>query len=314
MKKRPRPQEKESIRTGTSPEILSQAILDNLYYVQGRSPEQATKNDWYMALAYTVRDRLLHNWVATLRTIDDDTRVVSYLSAEFLMGPQLGNNLINLGIWEQVREALVSSWAQFRGASRSGGGARTGKWRSRKAGRLLPRFPGNPGSSRHRLRHPLRIRYLRPGDTRRLAGGDHRQVAAPGQSLGDLPARDRLSSRAGRPHETYTDAARPLPRALGSRLVVKGVAYDYPVQGYRVKTGNLLRLWKAEAVESFDFQAFNVGDYYGAVEEKVASETITKVLYPNDEPVEGKRLRLEQQYFFVSCSLQDMIRIHLLEA
>ena len=94
--------------------------------------------------------------------------------------------------------------------------------------------------------------------------------------------------------------------------VVKGVAYDTPVPGYRVPTTNLLRLWKAEAAESFDFEAFNVGDYYGAVDEKIASETISKVLYPNDEPEAGKRLRLAQQYFFVSCSLQDMIRLHLM--
>src|SRR5262249_54949924 len=94
--------------------------------------------------------------------------------------------------------------------------------------------------------------------------------------------------------------------------VVQGVAYDTPVPGYRAATTNLLRLWKAEAVESFDLACFNVGDYYGAVREKVASETISKVLYPNDEPEAGKELRLEQQYFFVSCSLQDMIRLHLM--
>jgi starch phosphorylase len=93
-------------------------------------------------------------------------------------------------------------------------------------------------------------------------------------------------------------------------LEVKGTAYDTPIAGYRVNTCNTLRLWKAEAVESFDFQDFNVGDYYGAVNEKVVSETVTKVLYPNDEPEAGKRLRLGQQYFFVSCSLQDMLRIH----
>ena len=87
--------------------------------------------------------------------------------------------------------------------------------------------------------------------------------------------------------------------------IVKGVAYDTPVPGYRVSTTNLLRLWKAEAAESFDFEAFNVGDYYGAVDEKIVSETISKVLYPNDEPEAGKRLRLAQQYFFVSCSMQD---------
>jgi len=94
--------------------------------------------------------------------------------------------------------------------------------------------------------------------------------------------------------------------------VVKGVAYDTPILGYRVNSVNLLRLWSAHAVESFDFEAFNVGDYYGAVDEKVISETISKVLYPNDEPAMGKVLRLAQQFFFVSCSLQDLIRFHLL--
>ncbi|MCA8967754.1 MAG: glycogen/starch/alpha-glucan phosphorylase, partial [Planctomycetes bacterium] len=98
-------------------------------------------------------------------------------------------------------------------------------------------------------------------------------------------------------------------RWIPERLV-RGVAWDTPILGYGVDNANLLRLWSAEAPESFDFRAFNVGDYYGAVEAKIASESITKVLYPNDEPAAGKQLRLEQQYFFVSCSLQDMIRIY----
>jgi starch phosphorylase len=94
--------------------------------------------------------------------------------------------------------------------------------------------------------------------------------------------------------------------------VVTGVAYDTPILGYRVGSCNMLRLWKAEAVESFDFATFNHGDYYRAVEDKVASETITKVLYPNDEGHQGKVLRLKQQFFFTSCSLQDMLRLHAL--
>src|SRR5262249_17009691 len=92
---------------------------------------------------------------------------------------------------------------------------------------------------------------------------------------------------------------------------VCGVPYDTPIVGYRVSTVNLLRLWKAEASESFDFAAFNVGDYYRAVDKKVVSENLTKILYPNDEPLAGKVLRLEPQYFFVSCSLQDMIALPL---
>ena len=93
--------------------------------------------------------------------------------------------------------------------------------------------------------------------------------------------------------------------------VVKGVPYDTPILGYKVNTANTLRLWKAEAPESFDFAAFNKGDYYGAVQKKMVSENITKVLYPNDDQAQGKELRLQQQYFFVSCSLQDIIRVHL---
>jgi starch phosphorylase len=91
--------------------------------------------------------------------------------------------------------------------------------------------------------------------------------------------------------------------------IVHGVPYDTPILGYRTNTANTLRLWRAEAPESFDFAAFNSGDYYGAVNEKVTSENLSKVLYPNDEQLRGKELRLEQQYFFVSCSIQDMFRI-----
>ncbi|MEL7316718.1 MAG: glycogen/starch/alpha-glucan phosphorylase, partial [Cyanobacteria bacterium J06559_3] len=113
--------------------------------------------------------------------------------------------------------------------------------------------------------------------------------------------------------ETYTDIDGNYRVRWVPAQTVKGVPYDTPVLGYRVNTANTLRLWKAEAPESFDFASFNIGDYYGAVNEKVASENLTKVLYPNDEQIQGKELRLEQQYFFVSCSLQDMIRIYLEE-
>jgi starch phosphorylase len=111
--------------------------------------------------------------------------------------------------------------------------------------------------------------------------------------------------------EAYRDAEGNYRVNWRPERVVKGIAHDTPILGYQVNTASLLRLWKAEACESFDFSAFNVGDYYGAVDEKVVSENLTKVLYPNDEPAAGKQLRLEQQYFFVSCSLQDMIRIYL---
>ncbi len=91
--------------------------------------------------------------------------------------------------------------------------------------------------------------------------------------------------------------------------IVNGVPYDTLILGYRTNTANTLRLWRSEAPERFDFAIFNSGDYYGAVNQKVTSENLSKVLYPNDQELRGKELRLEQQYFFVSCSLQDMFRI-----
>jgi starch phosphorylase len=114
----------------------------------------------------------------------------------------------------------------------------------------------------------------------------------------------------GRTEAWVDDAGRHRVRWIPAR-VVRGTPFDTPIVGYRVNTVDLLRLWKAEATESFDFSAFNTGDYYGAVEQKVTSENLTKVLYPNDDALKGKQLRLEQQYFFVSCSLQDMIALHL---
>jgi len=137
-------------------------------------------------------------------------------------------------------------------------------------------------------------------------------VAAPGKPL-EIP-RPEIAFEVkfgGRTEPYFDDHNRYQVRWIPG-YVLKGIAYDTPIVGYRVNTVNLLRLWKAEACESFDFQAFNVGDYYGAVHEKVFSETVTKVLYPNDEQVKGKQLRLAQQYFFVSCSLQDIIRVHIM--
>jgi starch phosphorylase len=113
--------------------------------------------------------------------------------------------------------------------------------------------------------------------------------------------------------ETYMDEGDMLRVRWVPNHTVAGVPYDTPIPGYRNSVVNRLRLWKAEAVDSFDFAAFNTGDYMGAVRSKIESETISKVLYPNDETDEGKRLRLMQQYFFTSCSLQDMIRLHLMQ-
>jgi len=312
MKKKQRSLEQENLRTGTSPEVLAQALLDNLYYVQGRPPALATKNDWYMALAYTVRDRLLHNWLQTLKTIATDVKVVSYLSAEFLLGPQLGNNLINLGIWDQVKEAAAQHGLKLEDLLEQEGEPGLGNG---GLGRLAACYLDSLAT----LEVPAigyGIRYEFGIFDQEIRDGWQVEITDKWLELGNPweICRPEIVYRVGWKGftESYADAGGHQRRRWVPGRVVKGEAYDYPVPGYRNRVTNLLRLWAAEAVESFDLADFNVGDYYGAVQEKVLSETVSKVLYPNDEPEVGKRLRLAQQHFFVSCSLQDMMRIHLL--
>jgi starch phosphorylase len=305
-------QAKENLRTGTSPETLTQAILDNLYYLRGCPPELATKNDWYMALAYTVRDRLLDKWVQTLKHLKEDVKVVSYLSAEFLLGPQLGNNLINLGIWEQVKEGVSRHGLTLEDLleQESEPGLGNGG-----LGRLAACYLDSLAT----LDVPALgygIRYEFGIFDQEIRDGWQVEITDKWLEMGNpweicKPEIAYLVGWKGRT-EIYLDTNGQERRRWLPNRMVKGVAHDYPVSGYRNRITGLLRLWKAEAVKSFDFADFNVGDYYGAVDEKVVSETVTKVLYPNDEPAVGKMLRLAQQHFFVSCSLQDMIHIHVL--
>jgi len=301
----------EPTRTGLSPAALSRALRDNLYYAQGRVPEVATPHDWYMALAYTVRDRLLERWIKTVHTLmRKDVKVVSYLSAEFLMGPYLAKNLINLGIHEQARQAAAEMGLDLNALLEEEEEPGLGNG---GLGRLAACFLDSLAT--------LEVPAIGYGI--RYEFGIFDQVIQDGWQLEITDKWLRYGNPWELPHpeiaydinlggytETYHDHAGRYRVRWIPHQVVKGVAYDTPILGYRVNTTNLLRLWKAEATESFDFRAFNVGDYFGAVHEKMASETITKVLYPNDEPYQGKQLRLAQQYFFVACSLQDMMRLH----
>ena len=305
-------QGKERPRTGTSPETLAQAILDNLYYIRGCPPELATKNDWYMALACTVRDRLLDKWVQTLKHLKEDVKVVSYLSAEFLLGPQLGNHLINLGIWEQIKEGVSRNGLKLEDLLGQEGEPGLGNG---GLGRLAACYLDSLAT----LDVPAigyGIRYEFGIFDQEIRDGWQVEVSDKWLEMGNPweICKPEIAYRVGWKGRTeiYLDTNGQEQRRWLPDRMVKGVAHDYPVSGYRNRIAGLLRLWKAEAVKSFDFADFNVGDYYGAVDEKVVSETVTKVLYPNDEPAVGKMLRLAQQHFFVSCSLQDMIHIHLL--
>ncbi|HXV80426.1 MAG TPA: glycogen/starch/alpha-glucan phosphorylase [Candidatus Binatia bacterium] len=305
----------ETIRIGLGADAIAEALIDNLHYVQAKLPQHATRNDWYMALAYTVRDRMLDRYVKTLEAITGvhtSAKVVAYLSAEFLTGPHLGNGLINLGIWQATQEAVskvglnLSDLLEQEEEPGLGNGG---------LGRLAACYMDSLAT----LNVPAigyGIRYEFGIFDQAIRDGWQVELTDKWLRFGNpweiVRSEVNFDVKFGGHTEHYRDEqgryrARWLPEK-----VVKGVAYDTPVPGYQVPTTNLLRLWKAEATESFDFEAFNVGDYYAAVDEKVISETISKVLYPNDEPEAGKRLRLAQQYFFVSCSLQDMIRLHLM--
>lgn len=303
--------EVEDDRTGLHVETLRRALADHLFYIQGKWPEVATKNDLYMTLAYVVRDRLVQRWISTARNyLKPETRIVCYLSAEFLLGPHLGRNLINLGITDQVRQAVAESgldlnelMAQEEEPGLGNGGL----------GRLAACYMESLAT----LEIPAigyGIRYEFGIFDQDVQNGWQVEITDKWLQYGNPweMVRPEASVQVGYGGRTepYTDVdGRYRVRWIPDQLV-KGIPYDTPVPGYRVNTANTLRLWKAEAVESFDFQAFNTGDYYGAVDEKVTSENISKVLYPNDEQIQGKQLRLEQQYFFTSCALQDMIRRH----
>jgi glycogen phosphorylase len=302
----------DDIRTGLSARAIRQAIHESLFYHQARFPAVATRNDYYLALAYAVRDRLLHRWLRAAQTYyEKASRTVCYLSAEFLLGPQLGNNLINLGVQSQVRQAVeelnldleeLLEQEEEPGLGNGGLGRLAACYMDSLATLEIPAIGYG-------------IRYEFGIFDQEIRDGWQVEVTDKWLQLGnpwEIPRPEiAFDVKLGGCTEAFYDVQSNFRVRWIPDRVIKGIAYDTPLLGYNVNTANLLRLWKAEACESFNFQSFNIGDYYGAVDEKVCSENITKVLYPNDDPAAGKQLRLEQQYFFVSCAIQDMIRIYL---
>jgi glycogen phosphorylase len=297
-------------RTGLGVDLLKRSFLDNLFYVLGKFPGLATPNDYYQALAYTVRDRMLQRWINTAATYTEHgSRTVAYLSAEFLMGPHLGNNLINLGIYDEAKQAVTELGLDFEslleqeeepGLGNGGLGRLAACYLDSMATLQIP-------SIGYGIRYEFGIfaQDIRDGwqielTDKWLRAGNPWELPRPEWAV---------PVKIGGHTEHYVDNhGQPRVRWVPYQ-VLKGIPYDTPILGYQTNTANTLRLWTAQAPESFDFEAFNSGDYLGAVHEKVFSENISKVLYPNDDASQGKLLRLTQQIFFVSCSFQDMIRI-----
>ncbi|HEX4025735.1 MAG TPA: glycogen/starch/alpha-glucan phosphorylase [Steroidobacteraceae bacterium] len=304
------PSPPEGDRVALTKEALKQAFVDNLYYIQGKFPTLATKQDYYLALAYTVRDRMMQRWISTAAAYTAaGSRTVAYLSAEFLMGPHLANNLLNLGIHDVVRQAVTElglsldellSQEDEPGLGNGGLGRLAACFIDSLATLQVPCL-GYGIRYEHGIFQQEIVNGWQVEKTDKwLRHGNPWEIARPEWAV---------EVKFGGHTERYTDGRGRLRVRWVPERTVSAVPYDTPILGYRVHTANTLRLWRAEAPESFDFSVFNRGDYWGAVQQKVTSENISKVLYPNDERLQGKALRLEQQYFFVCASLQDMLRI-----
>jgi glycogen phosphorylase len=300
----------EHSRTGMGAPALQRAITDHIRYSIGRPAAALRPEHYYRALALAVRDRMQDRRVASTQTsLDLGRKVTCYLSAEFLMGPQLGNNLLNLGIEQAAKTALAAMGQHLDEvlACEAEPGLGNGG-----LGRLAACYLDSLATlERPAIGYGIRYEFgifnqeIHDGwqiekTDNWLVNGNPWEIAKPDVNY--------LVKWGGYAEHYTDDAGQDRVRWVPGRLL-KGVAYDTPIQGYGVNTCNVLTLWSARAVESFALEAFNTGDYYKAVEDEVTSETVTKVLYPNDEPEAGKRLRLLQQYFFVSCSLQHVLHI-----
>ena len=291
---------------------LKRAFAYNLFYKQGVSTRDASLNDCFLAVSYTLRDRMQHLFVNSVEALlEKDSRIVCYLSAEFLMGPHLHNNLVNLGLYEEFFQAAQESGLDLKvlidleeepGLGNGGLGRLAACYLDSLATLQIPAIGYGIRYEYGMFDQEIVDGWQKELSDRWLHPGNPWEIKKPDMSC-DVGFAGHT--------EVYHDAAGERRVRWIPARVITGVPYDTPVPGYKVNTVNVLRLWSAEAPVSFDFADFNTGDYYGAVDDKIHAETITKVLYPNDEQFQGKRLRLEQQYFFVACSLRNMIGIHL---
>jgi starch phosphorylase len=290
-------------------EEFKRSLVDNLYFTRGQAAYGATLRDAHVALSYTVRDHLIERWRKTVDAhFEANPKVVYYLSAEYLLGRQLTQNLLYTDTWELARGALaeydlaLEDLIELDAEPGLGNGG---------LGRLAACFIDSLAT----LDVPCvgyGIRY--EFGIFRQSFKDGWQVESPDYWLKygnpwEFPQPDDMVAVSFGGHtEQHQDDRGQLVVKWVPAWTVLGEPYHTLVPGYGTETVNVLRLWRARASEEFDFQLFDDGDYARAVEQKVYSENITKILYPNDETPQGKELRLKQQYFFVACSLKDIIR------
>lgn len=299
----------EDDRTGMDPVTLKRAFTDHLNYSLGKRTAASTALDRFFALALTVRDRLSYRWAQTQETYSrTDAKRIYYLSAEFLLGRALANNLHALDLYDKADKILKESGLDLADVLEDEPDAGLGNG---GLGRLAACFLdsmatiGLPG-------YGYGIRYEFGIFDQEIKNGW--QVERPDEWL-------RFGSPWEHVRPEYTvnvnfggrvdhgvDENGNLTAHWTATQRVLGVPFDTPIAGYRNDTVNTLRLWQARASNDFDLQVFNDGDYVRAVEDKNASEVISKVLYPNDHNQAGRDLRLKQEYFFVACAISDVVR------
>ena len=296
-----------------SPEAaaLQQSILHYLKYKLGRDVESATRRDWWIATATAVRDRMIERGLDTYRAHRaGNVRRVYYLSLEYLIGRLMLNNVINLGLLDAMHAALGDLGQDFdtiRGQEEDMGLGNGG------LGRLAACYLDSlstmdlpaVGYGIHYEFGLFRQEFV---NGHQVEHPDNWLVyGAPWELV--RPEFTQSVKLFGRCEQVFDDRGNFQWRWVDTKTIL-GFPFDIPVVGYGTKTVNILRLWASKATEDFDLRTFNDGGYIEAVREKAYGETISKVLYPNDKTENGKELRLVQQYFFVTCSLRDIIRRH----
>lgn len=295
-------------RSGNSSESIKQGFLEHLKYTIGVDEYTTTNHDRFMALSYTIRDRLINQWIKTQQTHHDkNTKRAYYLSLEFLMGRAMGNNIINMQLEDTVSDALselgynleeLEDQEADAGLGNGGLGRLAACFLDSMATMNLPSFGYGIRYDYGIFKQKIDNGYQTEQPDDWLRNGNPWEIERP-----DVNVKVSFGGRV----ESFNEKGKTIFRWIGTNDVI-GVAYDMPIAGYGGKTINTLRLWSARAAEEFDFQDFNDGDYVEAVSAKVQAENLSKVLYPNDTLYLGKELRLKQQYFFVACSLNDILR------
>ena len=288
---------------------FDQAFRDNLYYTRGQAIYTATKRDLYVALAHTVRDYIMYNWQQNVDCyFRQNPKFVYYLSAEYLLGQQLEKNLLYTSTYtlaEQTMQKHGINLADLIALDIEPGLGNGG------LGRLSACFMDSLATLNiPAVGYGIRYEY----GIFRQSFRDGWQVESPDEWLyygnpWEFPQPDDMVEVGfGGRTEHYTDENGNYRVRWIPAQTLMGQPYHTLAPGYNTKTVNMLRLWSARATSEFDLQLFDVGDYTRAVEQKTSSENVSKVLYPNDNTPQGKELRLKQQYFFVACSLNNIIK------